>query len=429
VGLFCVVLPESSGEVVDLNEGPGAPGAEVAPGDFAFTSHEHDLERTLPNRGPVLASEFRVLMDPALKTFAYNAADEITSAAGVNYTYDGDGQRVEKSSGTLYWYGPGGEVLDETDLSGNLTSEYVYFNGRRIARRNASGSVYYYAGDFLGSARAMVTSSGAKCYDADFYPFGGERSVSNTCPQNYKFTGKERDTETGNDYFGARYYASNFGRFLSPDWSAIPAPVPYANLTNPQTLNLYAIVRDNPETFADLDGHGDGDHPCTIPNACNQTAPPSHTPPPGEDGQVQQKQKSGDGQPVPPPARQQNVGLNKDKFVNYMDQHAKNRSQHTCAAACRRGLEAGGLDTKGHPVDAGDYGPFLLKHGASVVPNKGYKPERGDVVVFDKNKAHPYGHIEGYNGKGWVSDFKQPSMIPYRSDVPSYTIYRFPDDQ
>jgi hypothetical protein len=45
------------------------------------------------------------------------------------------------------------------------------------------------------------------------------------------------------------------GRWLSADWSAIPEPVPYANPTNPQTLNLYAMVSDNPETFADLDGH------------------------------------------------------------------------------------------------------------------------------------------------------------------------------
>jgi hypothetical protein len=45
------------------------------------------------------------------------------------------------------------------------------------------------------------------------------------------------------------------GRWMSPDWSAIPEPVPYANPTNPQTLNLYAMVSDNPETFADLDGH------------------------------------------------------------------------------------------------------------------------------------------------------------------------------
>jgi len=93
------------------------------------------------------------------------------------------------------------------------------------------------------------------CYDADFLPFGYEKQVTNTCAQNYKFEGKERDTETGNDDFGARYYSNHFGRWLSPDWSAVPAPVPYANLTNPQTLNLYGMVSDNPESFADLDGH------------------------------------------------------------------------------------------------------------------------------------------------------------------------------
>ena len=74
-------------------------------------------------------------------------------------------------------------------------------------------------------------------------------------PLTYKFTGKERDTETGNDDFGARYYSNRFGRWLSAGWSSVPAPVPYANLTNPQTLNLYAMVSDDPESFADLDGH------------------------------------------------------------------------------------------------------------------------------------------------------------------------------
>src|ERR1700674_4828944 len=44
-------------------------------------------------------------------------------------------------------------------------------------------------------------------------------------------------------------------RWLSADWSGVPVAVPYANLTNPQTLNLYAMVSDDPESFADLDGH------------------------------------------------------------------------------------------------------------------------------------------------------------------------------
>jgi len=74
-------------------------------------------------------------------------------------------------------------------------------------------------------------------------------------------TGKERDTESGNDYFGARYYNSAMGRFMSPDWSAKIMPVPYAKLDNPQSLNLYAYVGNNPLTRFDPDGH-------TVPDSC-----------------------------------------------------------------------------------------------------------------------------------------------------------------
>lgn len=70
-----------------------------------------------------------------------------------------------------------------------------------------------------------------------------------------RFAGKERDAESGNDYFGARYYASTMGRFLSPDWSAKYEPVPYAKVDDPQTLNLYAYVLNNPLARMDADGH------------------------------------------------------------------------------------------------------------------------------------------------------------------------------
>jgi RHS repeat-associated protein len=69
------------------------------------------------------------------------------------------------------------------------------------------------------------------------------------------FTGKERDSESGLDYFGARYYGSALGRFTSPDWAANPQGVPYANLEDPQTLNLYGYVRNNPLSKPDPDGH------------------------------------------------------------------------------------------------------------------------------------------------------------------------------
>jgi RHS repeat-associated protein len=70
-----------------------------------------------------------------------------------------------------------------------------------------------------------------------------------------RYTGKERDAESGLDYFGARYYASSMGRWMSPDWSAKQEPVPYSKLDNPQTLNLYSYVQNNPLSNLDDDGH------------------------------------------------------------------------------------------------------------------------------------------------------------------------------
>jgi RHS repeat-associated protein len=79
-----------------------------------------------------------------------------------------------------------------------------------------------------------------------------------------RYTGKERDAESGNDYFGARYYSSSLGRFMSPDWSAKEEPIPYAKLDDPQTLNLYAYVENNPMDRVDPDGHV---NPCAL-GAC-----------------------------------------------------------------------------------------------------------------------------------------------------------------
>jgi uncharacterized protein RhaS with RHS repeats len=161
------------------------------------------------------------------------------AAAGVSYVYDGDGRRRKKSDGTLYWYSsaplgtgsPGGEVLWETTLTGTSLRDYIYLNGERIARREASGSVYYYFADHLGTTRTITDASGNPCYDADYYPFGGERVSLNTCGQNYKFTrstrcarsgqaGQERDPETNQDHFWFRQYSSNVCRWTSPDRSA-----------------------------------------------------------------------------------------------------------------------------------------------------------------------------------------------------------------
>jgi RHS repeat-associated protein len=124
--------------------------------------------------------------------------------------------------------------------------------------------VFYYFEGQIGSTRVITTSSVTVCVacpersrrNADFFPFGGEQNVyTNNCPQNYKFTGKERDAETGLDYFGARYFSSSLARFMTPDWAAKPAAVPYAKFGDPQSLNLYGYVENEPVNRIDADGH------------------------------------------------------------------------------------------------------------------------------------------------------------------------------
>jgi hypothetical protein len=121
--------------------------------------------------------------------------------------------------------------------------------------------------------------------------------------------------------------------------------------------------------------------------------------------------------------------IDKNELSNWMDAHALTRSSHRCAMYCRMGMEAAGLSTADRPQsgDAGDYGPYLLRHGAQTVPQDSYIPQVGDVVVFDKTSQHPFGHIQTYDGHHWVSDFVQHGLSPYSdaSSAPAYTIYRF----
>jgi hypothetical protein len=87
------------------------------------------------------------------------------------------------------------------------------------------------------------------------------------------------------------------------------------------------------------------------------------------------------------------------------------------------------MDTTGRPASAKDYGPFLLKKGAQVVPGgDDYTPQKADIAVFDGTDAHPHGHIQIFTGTQWVSDFKQNRFSPYKTDIPPSTIYRFPDE-
>ena len=194
--------------------------------------------------------------------------EDHTYATADYYTYDGDGQRVKKSVGghgcgtggrnpvqqrhnsndQLYWHGPGGEVLAESDLAGTIKAEYIYFGGKRLARRDPStGVAHYYLSDHLGTARVMVTASGTVVEESDFLPYGVERVKTDTITNNYKFTGHERDAESGLDHTLYRQYASMTGRWLAPD------PL-RGNPAYPQSWNRYSYGSNSPTNLVDADG-------------------------------------------------------------------------------------------------------------------------------------------------------------------------------
>ncbi len=115
-------------------------------------------------------------------------------------------------------------------------------------------STMYYHGDQIGSSRLMTSDGGWPVWQGTFLPYGEEYNQQITT-NHYKFTGKERDSESGLDYFGARYYGSGLGRFVTPDWAAKATAVPYAEFADPQSLNLYTYVRNIPTVRFDADGH------------------------------------------------------------------------------------------------------------------------------------------------------------------------------
>jgi RHS repeat-associated protein len=165
---------------------------------------------------------------------------------------------------TGYDSGLQGEQLEETDGNFNMQHYNVLWEGKLLG--TFTGTTYdqsnwhFALNDWLGTKRYLANSDGTP--SATFFtgPFGDYQSQNGTGvdPSGLVFTGKERDVESNLDYFAARHYNSNWGRFMTPDWSDDPDPVPYADVTNPQTLNLYGYVLNNPLSSTDGDGHDCG---------------------------------------------------------------------------------------------------------------------------------------------------------------------------
>jgi RHS repeat-associated protein len=208
------------------------------------------------------------------------------------YVYDASGGRVAKASftGTFppkntvcaapgaatgftltaqYLLDQGGDQVTELNGSGAWQHSNVWAGSHLDATYDAKG-LHFHLADPLGTRRIQTNIDGQVEESCQSLPFGDNLNCTTTAlttaddATEHHFTQKERDVESGNDYFGARYYSSTMGRFMSPDWSAQEEPIPYAKLDDPQTLNLYAYVQNNPLSSTDADGHcgGPGEDSC-----------------------------------------------------------------------------------------------------------------------------------------------------------------------
>ena len=153
------------------------------------------------------------------------------------------------TTSTIYSSQPGETFspVDSSSWPGQATNTTAVAEANTFQASQGAGTNYYVA-DHLGTAQVELSSTGQVLWNGQFVPFGGEID-SNQTTNRYKFTGKERDTESGLDYFGARYLSSNMGRWMSPDPS-----MEGAILELPQTWNKYSYEYNRPTYGTDPDG-------------------------------------------------------------------------------------------------------------------------------------------------------------------------------
>ena len=241
-----------------------ASGSGSAPQpSFTFTGNNN---RTDLSNGLVYDAAGNVQLDNLNQGYTYDAEGRITSASlstggTATYQYDSEGNLAYETGGSgsqIFVRNTAGQpvfVYPPDGTTGPYYNFIAYIDGELIG--SWENQTFFWAGkDWLGTKRYETTGTGdigsvaAPIYRNAYtnLPFGDALSSIGFDPQH--FTGKERDIESGLDYFGARHYTSSMGRFMNPD----PSGLYFANLADPQSLNLYSYVRNNPLTNTDPTG-------------------------------------------------------------------------------------------------------------------------------------------------------------------------------
>ena len=208
-----------------------------------------------------------MVQDSGHRHFAWDYGDRLKSfrtdtdgEARAQYLYDASGQRIKKVvrrqgndfDTTVYldgllehhrWQQNGGGTGENNWL-------HVMDDRERIALvhvgdrhpKDEGPDVQYHLGDHLGNSNLVIDAEANFVHREEYAPYG-ETSVGSFGRKRYRFTGKERDEESGLHYYGMRYFASGLARWVSADPAGIK-----------DGLNGYAYVRNNPLKFIDPNG-------------------------------------------------------------------------------------------------------------------------------------------------------------------------------
>ncbi|MCP4669124.1 MAG: hypothetical protein GY849_22535, partial [Deltaproteobacteria bacterium] len=164
----------------------------------------------------------------------------------VRYAYDGAGVRAKKmvrQGGQITYY-----VGKHFEVSGTgEVSKYIFAGAIRVAMIKG-GHTYYFHKDHLGSTTAVTDETGTVVERIEYLPFGAMAYHDGERIARYLYTDQEWEPETGLYNYNARLYDPLQGRFITPD-SLVQDPF------DPQTLNRYTYVRNNPLMYVDPSGH------------------------------------------------------------------------------------------------------------------------------------------------------------------------------
>jgi RHS repeat-associated protein len=222
---------------------------------------------------------------------AANTLPEITDPPQFDYNSSGQRTRKEAAATIYYHYDQSGQLIAETDTAGALLKAYIWLHGQPLAMIDATGELYYYHIDHLGTPQKMTRANSTEVvWAADYLPFGQADVIVVAVESNLRFAGQYYDGEAGLHYNWNRYYDPSLGRYLRadpvhslhPKGIEIPFLVPWL-LEIPQDLHSYSYVGGDPINWFDSTGL-EGEH---TSNARRSTLK-KH-----EDGQARKKKYKG----------------------------------------------------------------------------------------------------------------------------------------